>query len=239
VKPPKPNKYRHGDKHESGRIFIGYIYDYKVEKWYEALYKATNKVDAQIEILHKSALQRARDKKLPFDIDIDYIKSIAVPNCPALGIRLTWGSIGEGHLSTNDSPSLDRIKPEWGYVRGNVCIISNLANKIKQDVGWKILFLVAKFVRKMIRQAEQNVRPEQLTRIPKRTSKYRKKDPQLWSVFATWVRQDGDDIDDYSGTVYGQDVDYCTQASGPDGMGYGNKQVATSRQLDLFKDTGQ
>lgn len=34
-----------------------------------------------------------------------------------------------------DSPSLDRIKPELGYVKGNIRVISFKANSIKNDAS--------------------------------------------------------------------------------------------------------
>ena len=50
--------------------------------------------------------------------------------CPVLGIRLTHGS---NKRSTPSSPSLDRLIPSKGYVKGNVTIISKLANSIKSS----------------------------------------------------------------------------------------------------------
>lgn len=32
-----------------------------------------------------------------------------------------------------DSPSIDKVIPELGYVRGNVWVISNKANRIKNN----------------------------------------------------------------------------------------------------------
>jgi hypothetical protein len=47
-------------------------------------------------------------------------------HCPVLGIELEIGG-----SSRHNSPSLDRIVGARGYVRGNVVIISDLANQIK------------------------------------------------------------------------------------------------------------
>lgn len=48
--------------------------------------------------------------------------------CPILGIELEIG--GE---DLNNSPTLDRINPYKGYTKGNVLIISHLANRIKNQ----------------------------------------------------------------------------------------------------------
>ena len=49
--------------------------------------------------------------------------------CPVFGIDLDWGMNG---LNGN-SPSLDRIDPTKGYVKGNVMMMSDLANRMKQN----------------------------------------------------------------------------------------------------------
>lgn len=55
-------------------------------------------------------------------------KDIVIPEfCPILGLKLEFGEMD----NRNNSPSLDRILPELGYIRGNVAIISHLANRIK------------------------------------------------------------------------------------------------------------
>jgi len=46
---------------------------------------------------------------------------------------MSWGN--KPYLPT--SPSLDRIKPNKGYVKGNVAWISNRANIIKHDTTFK------------------------------------------------------------------------------------------------------
>lgn len=44
-------------------------------------------------------------------------------------IRLTKGS----NVVCNESPTLDRLIPEIGYVKNNIAIISNKANRIKNN----------------------------------------------------------------------------------------------------------
>jgi len=48
--------------------------------------------------------------------------------CPVLGMELDWGMNG----NQPNSPSLDR-NPNFGYVKGKVKMMSNLANKMKQN----------------------------------------------------------------------------------------------------------
>lgn len=81
----------------------------------------------------KSIKGRAKTKNLPFNLDVDYLVSIAPSHCPALGIELTWGVRTKTRTST--APSLDRIKPELGYVKGNVQYLSNMANTMKQNAN--------------------------------------------------------------------------------------------------------
>lgn len=74
------------------------------------------------------AKQRAQRKNLPFDLTPT---DIQIPDrCPVLGIPLEFSHTGTGGI-TDNSPSLDRIKPELGYVKGNVAVISKRANTIK------------------------------------------------------------------------------------------------------------
>lgn len=69
------------------------------------------------------ARDRAQKQGLPFDLELE---DIVIPDkCPVFGVPF--------ERSTRFGPSLDRIKPELGYVRGNVAVISLRANSIKND----------------------------------------------------------------------------------------------------------
>jgi hypothetical protein len=76
---------------------------------------------------------RATAYNVPFDIDLDYLLSIQTEKCPAIGLVFDWtrAADGVGHKPKPNSPSLDRFYPERGYVRGNVFIISYMANAMK------------------------------------------------------------------------------------------------------------
>ena len=76
-------------------------------------------------ILINSARVRAKKNGLPFTITRE---DVIIPDvCPVFGIKLERGSV----KNRESSPSLDKLIPELGYVRGNIAVISWLANNIK------------------------------------------------------------------------------------------------------------
>ena len=87
------------------------------------------------------AKQRAKDKGLDFNIEEEDIR---IPErCPILGDKL---EVGVRRGPTRHSPSLDRIKPELGYVKGNIQVISFKANVMKQDATIEELLMFASWV---------------------------------------------------------------------------------------------
>lgn len=52
--------------------------------------------------------------------------------CPVFGVELDF-SIKSRPGGKPNSPSLDRIDPSKGYTKGNVMVISDLANRMKQN----------------------------------------------------------------------------------------------------------
>jgi hypothetical protein len=92
------------------------------------------------------AKYRAKKQGVLFDLTAD---DIHIPHvCPALGIRLVR-NIG-GRSQSAASPTLDRITPALGYVRGNVIVLSSKANAIKQNASPKELERVAAFCRQLV-----------------------------------------------------------------------------------------
>lgn len=63
--------------------------------------------------------------------------------CPVLGSKLerALGSQGPGP----NSPTLDRVKPELGYIPSNIVVVSNRANRAKGDLTLEELLAVAEF----------------------------------------------------------------------------------------------
>lgn len=90
-----------------------------------------------------SARDRAKKAKMPCNITIE---DIVIPDiCPLLNIPLRKQN-GNGHH--RNSPSIDRINPKLGYIKGNIQIISVRANSIKNDSTLEEFELIAKNWRK-------------------------------------------------------------------------------------------
>lgn len=89
------------------------------------------------------AKRRAREKGIEFNIDVSDVK---IPKkCPILDIELQR-CVGGGHVSSDNSPSLDRIDPDKGYTKGNVQVISKLANVMKNNATVEQLLTFARYV---------------------------------------------------------------------------------------------
>jgi hypothetical protein len=92
------------------------------------------------------ARRTAKAKGLPFNLTLDDIS--VPPACPVLGIPLTC----EPGPRKDGVPSLDRIVPALGYVKGNVVVVSWRANRIKCDATIEELERVAAYYKKIRQQ---------------------------------------------------------------------------------------
>jgi hypothetical protein len=87
-----------------------------------------------------AAKNRAKENNIPFSL---VEEDVVIPRlCPILGIPLERGT-GVHH---DESPSLDRIVPELGYIRENVAVISYRANTLKTDGTAKEHRLIANWI---------------------------------------------------------------------------------------------
>lgn len=235
LNPKTGELFKQGDIREDGYIFTGYDthrirYGFFHEYWKDAIgYQLNNALG--------SARSRAKEKNVAFGLDKKYLESIMTSLCPVFGIPLSWGVFGTGNKETYNSPSLDRVIPELGYIKGNVVFISGLANLIKQDVSEEELYKVADWLHKK-RKEVLNAFKDQLASLPTRTNQQGKDYSEYGVIFASRFGKDNNDTNDHSGTVQGQDVDHSAQASSGNSVGAGSKKMVPFSQLTLFEDYG-
>lgn len=90
-----------------------------------------------------SARRRAREQSIEFNLEV---KDIVIPKrCPVLGVKL---KIRSGNR--NRAPTLDRIIPSLGYVKGNVAVISWRANRIKNDASLEEILALGQWLRSVL-----------------------------------------------------------------------------------------
>jgi len=92
--------------------------------------------------------RRSRLVGVPFDLDIDYVVNIFPKDyrCPILKMKMVWSNIPRDP----NSPSLDRIEPKKGYVKGNMSWISNRANSMKNDATFEEVELIYNWFKKNV-----------------------------------------------------------------------------------------
>lgn len=96
------------------------------------------KVSPEKRIYHR-AKHRAKIKKLDFNIEVS---DINIPEyCPVFKKPFI---IGDKDWGT----SIDRLNPSKGYVKGNILIISNRANTLKNNASIEELELIIEFIKK-------------------------------------------------------------------------------------------
>jgi hypothetical protein len=56
---------------------------------------------------------------------------------------------GKNRIPHPHAPSLDRIDPKKGYIRGNVVVISRMANSIKADASAEQIGMVYRWLKRL------------------------------------------------------------------------------------------
>jgi hypothetical protein len=119
----KPKKYRAINRRSIAKQRAANPTKYNQQRW--AL-----RANDPIKYLWKHARERAQKIKVLFSLEL---ADIIIPEfCPVLGIKLEWG-FGQRAAANKASPSLDRMDGKLGYVKGNVFVISNRANHLKNN----------------------------------------------------------------------------------------------------------
>lgn len=102
------------------------------------------------------AKYRSKRKNIKYEIDTKYLISIYPKSgmCPILGYKLEPfqnGKIGQSKFS----PSLDRINPRKGYIKGNVEFICGLANNMLNNAEGPDLIRFAAWINTKYGNPEQ------------------------------------------------------------------------------------
>jgi len=98
-------------------------------------YKRTsNLTNYKLKSLLHAAKHRADRDGLPFNLTMEWLEAMVISHCPITLEPLDWEGkqVVNGSAGPN-SPSIDKIKPELGYVQSNCAIISHRGNTIKNN----------------------------------------------------------------------------------------------------------
>ena len=97
---------------------------------------------SQVDHMFHAARNRANMQGIPFELTKEDIKIPLL--CPVFKTTLVRGK----GKPTENSPSLDKLIPTLGYVKGNVFVISQRANRIKNDSTLQELEALVEWVNK-------------------------------------------------------------------------------------------
>lgn len=140
--PDKPCLHGHKSLRDSRSNCLGCVKDRisrrKKDGRYKESYSRYWKKKMELEPwyqLYIGGKYRAKKAGLTFDLDMVYLKDLYLKSeiCPVLGIKLVRRT--DKKFNHFDSPTLDRIHPEKGYIKGNVAIISYKANRMKNNAS--------------------------------------------------------------------------------------------------------
>ena len=119
-------------------------------------------------------LQHARNRSELYNRDFNItVDDISIPEkCPVLGIKLE-----HGWEDDESCPTLERIDNNEGYVKGNVMVVSALANRIKNSATYQQILTVGWFYKKLYRQKLRSVLKTRINNL--KNTKEKKNDSTL------------------------------------------------------------
>ena len=95
---------------------------------------------------------RAKMGNIPFDLQVEDMPK-RPSHCPILGVELVH-NMGGGTQKCN-SPSLDKVIPALGYIKGNIAWISTRANRLKSDANIQELQNIINYMEEYGKRNEQ------------------------------------------------------------------------------------
>lgn len=182
-----------------------------------------------------NARARAKRDNVPFDLVLEDLVAIAPDECPIFHTKFVWGSslLGKGKTRP-DSPTLDRILPELGYVKGNVAFLSYRANRIKDNGTMQEHYDIADWIWNQTHAKQKSTTP-----ISARDHQEGGHDAKRRAVLAARLGEDRDDAHHHCGTIHWEDVNHRAQESSGDSVAHRNKKVEPSRAFTRSQDNGE
>jgi len=180
-----------------------------------------------------NARARAIRENVPFDLVLQDLEAIATDECPIFHTPFVWGASGLGKGKTRpDSPTLDRILPERGYVKGNVAFLSYRANRIKDNGTMQEHYDIADWI-----WNQTHAKEKPASSVSARDHQESGHDAKRRAVLAARLGEDRDDTHHHCGADARQDADHRAQTSSGNSVGYRSQEVATpitfkGRQVD-------
>lgn len=153
INPSTGIEFKEGDRDENNLIFATYVNAEKTKDGYlgERWLNDEQFLARKLSVALASSKERAKQKNVEHNISLDYLYRIFPKDyvCPVFGTKMYWGQ------DRDNSPSLDRIVPDYGYVVGNVAFISGKANTYKLNRTPDILRKIADYVELCIDKANK------------------------------------------------------------------------------------
>lgn len=122
---------------------------YKSKEYREKkkLYEYERRINSPEIIMYTWVKNRAKRKNLPFNLEIS---DIIIPDkCPLLEIPIFMKPYKQKGSFCPNSPSIDKIIPKLGYIKGNIMIISMKANIMKSNASIEELKTFSKNIQKI------------------------------------------------------------------------------------------
>lgn len=103
---------------------------------------------------NSNAKKRSKKKKLAYNLTTNYLQSIFPKDfiCPILKYKMIVNKKQVGKLS----PTLDRINPRLGYVKGNVEFVCMLANHMMSNATGNDLKQFSKWINRRYKREDNN-----------------------------------------------------------------------------------